>query len=47
MLEEYLQGGGSRPVMYIHQGGLLGDETMLPRYQRKFGKSGSYCASEH
>ncbi|MGL6124203.1 MAG: 1-aminocyclopropane-1-carboxylate deaminase/D-cysteine desulfhydrase [Shewanella sp.] len=35
VLEEYLQGGGSHPVMYIHQGGLLGNETMLPRYQRK------------
>ncbi|CAM2833510.1 1-aminocyclopropane-1-carboxylate deaminase/D-cysteine desulfhydrase [Vibrio rarus] len=23
-------------VLYIHQGGLLGNETMLPRYQRKF-----------
>lgn len=47
VLEEYLQGGGSRPVMYIHQGGLLGNETMLPRYQRKFGQSGSSCASDH
>ncbi|RXJ73264.1 1-aminocyclopropane-1-carboxylate deaminase [Veronia nyctiphanis] len=25
------------PLMYIHQGGLLGNETMLPRYERKFG----------
>lgn len=24
-------------VIYIHQGGLLGNATMLPRYQRKFG----------
>lgn len=23
------------PVMYIHQGGVLGNETMLPRYQRR------------
>lgn len=23
------------PVMYIHQGGILGNETMLPRYQRR------------
>ncbi|OBT13434.1 1-aminocyclopropane-1-carboxylate deaminase [Vibrio sp. UCD-FRSSP16_10] len=23
-------------VLYIHQGGILGNETMLPRYQRKF-----------
>jgi len=25
------------PFLYIHQGGLLGNESMLPRYQRKFG----------
>lgn len=24
------------PVLYIHQGGLLGNQSMLPRYQRKF-----------
>ncbi|MDR8523631.1 pyridoxal-phosphate dependent enzyme [Shewanella fidelis] len=24
-------------ILYIHQGGLLGNETMLPRYQRKYG----------
>lgn len=24
-------------LLYIHQGGLLGNETMLPRYERKFG----------
>jgi len=24
-----------RPILYIHQGGLQGNETMLPRYQRK------------
>ncbi len=23
------------PILYIHQGGLLGNETMLPRYERK------------
>ncbi|NKF51612.1 1-aminocyclopropane-1-carboxylate deaminase/D-cysteine desulfhydrase [Shewanella sp. WXL01] len=27
---------GNRPIMYIHQGGLKGNETMLPRYQRKY-----------
>ena len=26
-----------RPILYIHQGGLQGNETMLPRYQRKLG----------
>jgi 1-aminocyclopropane-1-carboxylate deaminase/D-cysteine desulfhydrase-like pyridoxal-dependent ACC family enzyme len=25
-----------RNVMYIHQGGLLGNDSMLPRYQRKY-----------
>ncbi len=25
-----------KPVLYIHQGGLLGNESMLPRYQRKY-----------
>ena len=24
-------------LLYIHQGGLVGNETMLPRYERKFG----------
>jgi 1-aminocyclopropane-1-carboxylate deaminase/D-cysteine desulfhydrase-like pyridoxal-dependent ACC family enzyme len=24
------------PTMYIHQGGLLGNQSMLPRYERKF-----------
>jgi len=24
------------PILYIHQGGLLGNESMLPRYQRKY-----------
>ncbi|MFT5163104.1 MAG: 1-aminocyclopropane-1-carboxylate deaminase [Alteromonadaceae bacterium] len=27
------------PVMYIHQGGLLGNETLLPRYKRKWPTS--------
>jgi len=27
-----------KPVMYIHQGGLLGNESMLPRYERKYQK---------
>jgi len=26
----------SKPVLYIHQGGLLGNESMLPRYKRKY-----------
>jgi 1-aminocyclopropane-1-carboxylate deaminase len=39
VLEKFLPQWDASPVMYIHQGGLLGNETMLPRYQRKFGKS--------
>ena len=29
---EYLSG----PILYIHQGGLIGNESMLPRYERKY-----------
>jgi 1-aminocyclopropane-1-carboxylate deaminase/D-cysteine desulfhydrase-like pyridoxal-dependent ACC family enzyme len=25
-----------KPVLYIHQGGVLGNESMLPRYERKY-----------
>lgn len=25
------------PILYIHQGGVLGNESMLPRYERKYG----------
>ncbi|WP_299789329.1 1-aminocyclopropane-1-carboxylate deaminase/D-cysteine desulfhydrase [uncultured Shewanella sp.] len=36
-LEHYLKSSGDRtPIIYIHQGGLLGNISMLPRYQRKF-----------
>lgn len=27
-----------QPIIYIHQGGLIGNESMLPRYQRKFAR---------
>ena len=27
----------SKPTLYIHQGGVLGNESMLPRYERKYG----------
>lgn len=30
-----LESSDKRPILYIHQGGLLGNETMLPRYLRK------------
>lgn len=26
----------STPTLYIHQGGILGNESMLPRYKRKY-----------
>ncbi|MEA1954444.1 MAG: 1-aminocyclopropane-1-carboxylate deaminase/D-cysteine desulfhydrase [Campylobacterota bacterium] len=26
----------SKPLLYIHQGGVLGNESMLPRYKRKY-----------
>ena len=25
-----------KPILYIHQGGLIGNESMLPRYERKY-----------
>ena len=27
----------AKPTLYIHQGGVLGNESMLPRYERKYG----------
>lgn len=27
------------PVLYVHQGGLIGNESMLMRYKRKFGET--------
>jgi len=27
----------AKPILYIHQGGVLGNESMLPRYERKYG----------
>ncbi len=36
VLEHYLQSEADSPILYIHQGGVLGNETMLPRYRRKF-----------
>ncbi|MFV0594673.1 1-aminocyclopropane-1-carboxylate deaminase/D-cysteine desulfhydrase [Shewanella sp.] len=40
VLEDYLRREKTSPILYIHQGGLLGNETMLPRYRRKFGRVG-------
>ncbi|NQZ05627.1 MAG: 1-aminocyclopropane-1-carboxylate deaminase/D-cysteine desulfhydrase [Algicola sp.] len=37
LLEYVKQAAGDTPIMYVHQGGVLGNATMLPRYARKFG----------
>jgi len=29
----------SKPLLYIHQGGLIGNESMLLRYQRRYGEN--------
>lgn len=37
-LEAYLKSASEQTsIIYIHQGGLLGNASMLPRYKRKFG----------
>ncbi len=36
-LEPWLNSDTKTSLIYIHQGGLLGNESMLPRYQRQFG----------
>ncbi|MFT5788320.1 MAG: 1-aminocyclopropane-1-carboxylate deaminase [Shewanella sp.] len=35
-VEQHLLGNPDAAILYIHQGGLLGNATMLPRYQRKY-----------
>ncbi|MGP8307663.1 1-aminocyclopropane-1-carboxylate deaminase/D-cysteine desulfhydrase [Vibrio sp. YIC-376] len=35
-LAPWLQENQDKTLIYIHQGGLLGNESMLPRYQREF-----------
>ncbi len=37
-LKQQLQQGLDEPVLYLHQGGLLGNQSMLPRYKRKYGE---------
>ncbi len=36
-LMDWLPNQSRTSLVYIHQGGVLGNESMLPRYQRKFG----------
>ncbi|QQX82137.1 1-aminocyclopropane-1-carboxylate deaminase/D-cysteine desulfhydrase [Shewanella sp. KX20019] len=35
-VEQHLLANPEPAILYIHQGGLLGNATMLPRYQRKY-----------
>lgn len=35
-LNDWIPNNANQTLVYIHQGGLLGNESMLPRYQRKF-----------
>ena len=37
VLQDYLKTNSGEKILYIHQGGLLGNQSMLPRYKRKFG----------
>jgi 1-aminocyclopropane-1-carboxylate deaminase/D-cysteine desulfhydrase-like pyridoxal-dependent ACC family enzyme len=39
-LRGWLKENPDKSLLYVHQGGLLGNETMLARYQRKFPRSG-------
>lgn len=36
-LQPWLETNRHKTLLYIHQGGIVGNESMLPRYQRKFG----------
>ncbi|WP_137226863.1 1-aminocyclopropane-1-carboxylate deaminase/D-cysteine desulfhydrase [Shewanella sp. MEBiC00475] len=40
VLQHYLNenANSATEILYIHQGGVLGNNTMLPRYQRKFSR---------
>jgi len=38
MIFEYNKQNKNKTIIYIHQGGLLGNETMLARYKRKYNK---------
>lgn len=36
-LQQWRVANSDKTLLYIHQGGIVGNESMLPRYQRKFG----------
>lgn len=35
-LQMHFPDGPDKPLLYLHQGGLLGNDSLLPRYQRKY-----------
>lgn len=37
LLQQWLPRQPKKSLIYIHQGGILGNESMLPRYRRQFG----------
>jgi len=36
-LQQWQPNNQDKTILYVHQGGILGNESMLPRYQRKYG----------
>ncbi|WP_100752999.1 1-aminocyclopropane-1-carboxylate deaminase/D-cysteine desulfhydrase [Vibrio salilacus] len=38
-LQSWYKDNRDKTIIYVHQGGLLGNESMLPRYERKFGSN--------
>ncbi|KKD60282.1 1-aminocyclopropane-1-carboxylate deaminase [Grimontia sp. AD028] len=37
-LSDWLLENKNKTLLYVHQGGIIGNESMLPRYQRKYGE---------
>ncbi len=38
VLEQHIANVNQQAIVYIHQGGLLGNQSMQPRYRRKYGE---------
>lgn len=36
-LQSWYKDNQDKTIIYVHQGGILGNESMLPRYERKYG----------
>ncbi|RTZ15668.1 1-aminocyclopropane-1-carboxylate deaminase/D-cysteine desulfhydrase [Vibrio aquaticus] len=36
-LQSWYKQNSDKSIIYVHQGGILGNESMLPRYERKYG----------